>query len=241
MEPRQPSPTDVTDKAWAFIAPYVLETKRGGRPENYATRAILHGIFDSLRGGCAWRLLPHDLPPGEIVSHDCWIWRQAGTWPHRHDLRRGEVRVATGQPRQPRAGLLDRQAVQTTETGGATVMISPHTSRAAHVISAVTREAGSCGWWSRPPLGQTATGPCRAWLSSAPSCPDAARSGPIRRMPATCAPGCGRCGRGGTSAGRWSGGPRGPRASCACRHAGWWNGPSAGATGTAASQRMMRM
>ena len=60
MEPRRPYPTDLTDKEWALIAPYVPTAKPGGRPEKYPKREILDGIFYILRGGCAWRLLPHD-------------------------------------------------------------------------------------------------------------------------------------------------------------------------------------
>src|SRR5215218_3189175 len=69
MEPRQPYPTDLTDHEWALIAPYVPRAKRGGRPEHYPKREILNGIFYIVRGGCAWRLLPYDFPPWQIVYH----------------------------------------------------------------------------------------------------------------------------------------------------------------------------
>src|SRR5262244_2863616 len=69
MEPRQPYPTDLTDHEWALIEPYVPTAKGGGRPEHYPKREILNGIFYIVRGGCAWRLLPHDFPPWQIVYH----------------------------------------------------------------------------------------------------------------------------------------------------------------------------
>jgi putative transposase len=68
MAPRKPYPTDLTDKEWALIAPSVPTAKPGGRPENYPKRDILNGIFYILRGGCAWRLLPHDFPPGTLCT-----------------------------------------------------------------------------------------------------------------------------------------------------------------------------
>jgi putative transposase len=86
MEPRKPYPTDLSDQEWALIQPYVPETKRGGRPEKDPKREILHAIFYLLRGGCAWRLLPHDFPPWQMVSHEFWVWRQDGTWQVMHDL-----------------------------------------------------------------------------------------------------------------------------------------------------------
>ena len=62
MEPRKPYPTDLTDKEWDLIQHLVPAAKPGGRPEKYAKREILDAIFSILRGGCARRLLPHDVP-----------------------------------------------------------------------------------------------------------------------------------------------------------------------------------
>ena len=63
MEPRKPYPTDLSDRDWAVIQHLVPAAKPGGRPETYPTREIVEAIFSILRGGCAWRLLPHDVPP----------------------------------------------------------------------------------------------------------------------------------------------------------------------------------
>ena len=139
MEARKPYPTDLSDKEWALIQPYVPETKRGGRPEKYPKREILHAIFSIVRGGCAWRLLPHDFPPWQIVYHYFWGWRQDGTWQAMHDLLRGDVRVATGKHRPPSAGIIASQSVKTAENGGSTATISLNTSRAATAISSSIR------------------------------------------------------------------------------------------------------
>jgi putative transposase len=138
MAPRQPYPTDLTDKEWALIAPYVPAAKPGGRPEKYPTRDILDAIFYLLRGGCAWRLLPHDFPPWQIVDQYCWRWRNDGTWQLRHDRLRGDVRVAAGKRRQSSAGGIDSQSVKTTEKGGSTATTSPNTSMAANGTSSST-------------------------------------------------------------------------------------------------------
>ena len=145
MEPRNPYPTDLSDPEWALLQPYVPETKRGGRPEKYPKREMLHAIFSIVRGGCAWRLLPHDFPPWQIVYHYFWVWRQDGSWHHLHDMLRGDVRVAAGRHRQPSAGSIARQSVKTTEQGGSTGTMRTSTSTAAHVSSSSIREGYS--WW----------------------------------------------------------------------------------------------
>jgi putative transposase len=138
MAPRKPYPTDLTDKEWALIAPYVPTAKPGGRPEKYPKREILDAIFYILRGGCAWRLLPHDFPPWQIVYQYFWRWQNDGTWQLMHDLLRGDVRVAAGKRRQPSAGIIDSQSVKTTEKGGSTATTSPNTSMAANGTSSST-------------------------------------------------------------------------------------------------------
>jgi Putative transposase of IS4/5 family (DUF4096) len=70
MEPRQPYPTDVSDQAGELIPPYVPETTGGGRAEKYPKREMRKAIFALGRGGWAWRLLPHDFPPWQMVYHD---------------------------------------------------------------------------------------------------------------------------------------------------------------------------
>ena len=135
MNPRLPYPTDLTDHEWALIEPYVPQAKRGGRPEHYPKQEILNGILYIVRGGCAWRLLPHDFPPWQIVYHYFWIWRQEGTWSLMHDLLRGDVRVAAGKRRQPSAGIIDSQSIKTTEKGGSAALTRTNRSRAANAIS----------------------------------------------------------------------------------------------------------
>ena len=69
MNPRLSYATDVTDTEWELVRPYVPKAKPGGRPEVYPKREILNGIFYIVRGGGAWRLLPHDFPPWQIRAY----------------------------------------------------------------------------------------------------------------------------------------------------------------------------
>jgi transposase len=139
MEPRKPYPTDVSDQEWQSIAPYVPKVKPGGRPEKYPKREVLNGIFYIVRSGCAWRMLPHDLPPWELVYHYFREWRRDGTWPLMNDLLRGDVRVAAGKRRQPSAGIIDSQSVKTTEKGGPAALTCTNRSKAASATSSSTR------------------------------------------------------------------------------------------------------
>ena len=139
MNPRQPYPTDLSDKEWDLINHLVPEAKPGGRPEKYPKREILNGMFYVLRSGCAWRLLPHDLPPWRIVYYYFRQWRQDGTWQLMHDLLRGDVRATTGKRRQPSAGMIDSQAVKTTEKGGSVASMPMNRSKAASATSSSIR------------------------------------------------------------------------------------------------------
>ena len=55
--------TDLTDAEWRVISPLLPEPCATGRPREWPMREIVNGIFDVLRGGIAWRLLPSDFPP----------------------------------------------------------------------------------------------------------------------------------------------------------------------------------
>jgi putative transposase len=139
MTTRQPYPTDLTDREWDLIQHLVPEAKPGGRPEEYAKREILNGIFYLLRSGCSWRMLPHDLPPWRIVYYYFWTWRHDGTWQLIHDLLRGDIRVAAGKRRQPTAGIIDSQSVKTTEKGGCGASMHINRSKAASATSSSIR------------------------------------------------------------------------------------------------------
>ena len=59
--------SDLNDSEWQHLEPLVPLTKPGGRPPKHSRREILNGIFYVTRSGCAWHLLPHDLPAWRTV------------------------------------------------------------------------------------------------------------------------------------------------------------------------------
>ena len=139
MEPRNPSSTDLTDQAWALMAPDVPTAKPGGRLAPYPQRDILEALFAMLRSGCAWRLRPHALPPWPRVYQYCWRGRKAGTWQVRHDLRRCHPGGHGGHQRPPSAAVIASQSGTTTEQGEAAAWIGPNRSRGARDIASSIR------------------------------------------------------------------------------------------------------
>ncbi|MCY1703892.1 transposase [Deinococcus sp. SL84] len=72
-----------------------------GRPRKWSWRNILNGIFYVLRGGIAWRLMPHDLPPWQTVYHYHRLWRKQGLWKAIHAVLRERVVVREILPHRP--------------------------------------------------------------------------------------------------------------------------------------------
>jgi transposase len=60
VKSRRSYPTDLSDQEWQILEPLLPEAKPGGRPRVHHSRELLDAIFYVVRGGCAWRVLPHD-------------------------------------------------------------------------------------------------------------------------------------------------------------------------------------
>ena len=98
-------PSDLNDGEWAILDPLIPRARKPGRPEKHAKRTILNAIFYLVRSGCAWRMLPNDLPPWKLVWHYFSHWKKQGVWARLNDALRDAVRLQAGKkkPRQLRS------------------------------------------------------------------------------------------------------------------------------------------
>ena len=99
--------------------------KPGGRPRKHDVRDILDAIRYVLRGGIAWRTLPHEYPLWPTVCTYFQAWQRYGTWERLNDELRELVRQRAGRHPQPTAAILDSQSAKTTEKGGRAAMTGP--------------------------------------------------------------------------------------------------------------------
>jgi putative transposase len=139
MPTQEPYPSNLTDAEWKQIEPLVPGPKLFGRPPRYSKRAILDAVFYVVRGGCAWRMLPHDLPPWRIVYYYFMTWRREGLWQKMHDTLRDQVRLQSGKKKPQPLRSSTRRALKylTTEECAATMQAKRSWDESA------------TSWWTR--------------------------------------------------------------------------------------------
>jgi putative transposase len=110
--------SDLTDREWAIIEPFLPPEAASGRKRTWLMREIINAICYVLRGGIAWRLMPDSFAPWCTVYRWFARLRDAGTWEviNHHLVMRDRERV--GREASPTAAVVDSQSVKTTESGG---------------------------------------------------------------------------------------------------------------------------
>lgn len=111
-------PTDLTDAEWERLLAHLPPAKLRGRPRKHSIREILDAIFYVVRGGCAWRMLPHDLPPWGTVYYWFRRWCLDGLWQRILVALRRTTRQNQGRELEPSAAIIDSQSVRIAEESG---------------------------------------------------------------------------------------------------------------------------
>jgi len=118
VQGRRSYATDLTDAQWSLIEPILPAPNLTGRYEKHPRREIVNALFYLLRTGCAWRMLPHDLPPWQTVYRYFRRWSNDGTVDAIHDRLRDRLRDADGRDPMVSAGIIDAQSVKGADTVG---------------------------------------------------------------------------------------------------------------------------
>src|ERR687883_390540 len=133
----KPYPSDVSDEAWSFVAPYLCLLPEDAVQRRHDLRAVFNALKWIVRAGAPWRLLPlalaeqalaagvslkcrepHDFPPWEIVYQQTMRWLAAGVFEAMvHDLR-VLLRDFAGRNKRPSAAILDSRTLQSTPESG---------------------------------------------------------------------------------------------------------------------------
>jgi len=116
---RKPYQTDVSDAEWALVAPYLTLMTEDAPQREHPLREIFNGLRWIVRAGSSWRMMPHDLPPWDVVYQQTQRWLKAGVFEALvYDLR-AVLRIAEGRQEMPTAAIFDSRTMQSTpESGG---------------------------------------------------------------------------------------------------------------------------
>ena len=100
------------------MVPYLCLLPEDCGQRVHPLREVFNGLRYLVRAGCPWRLIPHNLPPWEMIYQQSQRWIKAGVFEAMcHDLR-VLVRLTMGRGPEPSAAIFDGRTVQSTPESG---------------------------------------------------------------------------------------------------------------------------
>jgi transposase len=128
-EKRKSYPSDVGDEEWAFCVRYLTLMTERAPQRIYPLREIFNALRYLVKMGGVWRMMPHDLPPWQVVYQQSRRWIKAGCFEAMaHDLR-SILRVALERKADPSAVILDSRTIQSTPESGGRAGFDGHKKR----------------------------------------------------------------------------------------------------------------
>ncbi len=115
---RKPYSSDVSDEESALVAPYLALLPEDAGQRDHSLCEVFNGLRYVIRSGCAWRLMPHDLPPWAAVYQQTQRWLAAGCFEHLADDLRAVLRLAAGRKPEPSAAVLDSRTLRFSPESG---------------------------------------------------------------------------------------------------------------------------
>ena len=94
---RKPYPSDISEEEWHFVAPYLTLMDANAPQRRHDLREVFNALRWLARAGAPWRLLPHDLPPWQMVYQQFRRWDEAGCFEAMVNDMRSVIWVSEGR------------------------------------------------------------------------------------------------------------------------------------------------
>lgn len=139
---RKSYPSDVSDEEWVFCVRYLTLMSEAAPQRTYPLREIFNALRYIVKMGGVWRMMPHDLPPWQMVYQQTQRWIKAGCFEAMaHDLR-AIIRMALERKADPSAVIIDSRTLQSTPESGARAGFDGHKKRKGSKVHAAVDTLG---------------------------------------------------------------------------------------------------
>lgn len=110
-------PTDLSDREWEIIEPFLHYENGYGNRRKYKIRDVINAIFYISKTGCQWRFLPKEYPSWHTVYTYFNRLNKSGKWQDILDNINARKRTNYGKNVETSFIIIDAQSVKTTGKG----------------------------------------------------------------------------------------------------------------------------